>query len=131
MGYYQIETKEAQEQGDWQRGKTTLLFRCHVRLHSGEDEETLFLVGPDAGNQVMVLWKEANFGVLGAEPLAWVEMEHAQEPEVYRLLLESFLAAVRQADTAQFSDFTAIEAPKQGLLPESEICEVFAKAFAG
>ena len=131
MGYYQIETKETQEPGDWQRGKTTLLFRCHVRLHSGEDEETLFLVGPDAGNQVMVLWKEANFSVLGAEPLAWIELEHAQEPDVYRRLLESFLVAVRQADTTKLEDFTAIEAPKQGLLPESEIREVFARVFAG
>ena len=131
MGYYRIETKETQEPGDWQRGKTTLLFRCHVRLHFGEDEEALFLVGPDAGNQVMVLWKEANFSVLGAEPLAWVELEHAQEPEVYARLLEEFLSAVRQADTARLEDFTAIEAPAQGLLPESEIREVFAKAFAG
>ena len=131
MGYYRIETKETQEPGDWQRGKTTLLFRCHVRLHSGEAEETLFMVGPDAGNQVMVLWKEANFSVLGAEPLAWIELGHAQEPEVYRRLLESFLVAVRQADTAKLEDFTAIEAPKQGLLPESEIREVFARVFAG
>jgi hypothetical protein len=70
MGYYQIETKETQEPGDWSPGKTRLLFRCQIRLHSGEDEETLFLVGPDSGNQVMVLWQEASFGVLGAEPLA-------------------------------------------------------------
>jgi hypothetical protein len=132
MGYCRIETKETLEPGDWQRGKTTLLFRCHVRLRSGEDEEeTLFLVGPDAGHQVMVLWKEANFSVLGAEPLAWVELAHAQEPDVYRHLLESFLVAVRQADTAKLQDFTAIEAPAQGLLPESEIRDIFAKAFAG
>lgn len=108
-----------------------MLFRCHVRLHSGEDEETLFMVGPDAGHQVMVLWKEANFGVLGAEPLAWIELEHAQEPDVYRRLLESFLVAVRQADTAKLQDFTAIEAPAQGLLSDAVIREVFAKAFAG
>ena len=108
-----------------------MLFRCHVRLHSGEAEETLFMVGPDAGNQVMVLWKEANFSVLGAEPLAWVELEHAQEPDVYRRLLESFLLAVRQADTARLEDFTAIEAPEKGLLSEAAIREVFAKAFAG
>ena len=108
-----------------------MLFRCHVRLHSGEDEEALFMVGPDAGNQVMVLWKEANFSVLGAEPLAWIELEHAQEPDVYRRLLESFLLAVRQADTAKLTDFTVIKAPKQGLLPEAEIREVFARAFAG
>ncbi len=111
MGYYQIETKETLAPGDWSPGNTRLLFRCQIRLHSGEDEETLFLVGPDSGNQLMVLWKEANFGVLGAEPLAWIELEHAQEPDVYRRLLESFLQAVRQAATATLRDFTAIEAP--------------------
>jgi hypothetical protein len=131
MGYYQIETKETQEPGDWSPGKTRLLFRCHILLHSGEDEETLFLVGPDSSNQVMVLWKEANFGVLGAEPLAWIELEHAQEPDVYRRLLESFLQAVRQAATATLQDFTAIQVPEKGLLPEADICEVFAKSFAG
>jgi hypothetical protein len=131
MGYYQIETKETQEPGDWSPGKTRLLFRCQIRLHSGEDEETLFLVGPDSRNQVMGLWKEANFGIIGAEPLAWIELEHAQEPDVYRRLLESFLKAVRQADTAKFQDFTAIEVPEKGLLPEAVIREVFAKAFVG
>jgi hypothetical protein len=30
----------------------------------------LMAIGPDSGNQVMVLWQEASFGVLGAEPLA-------------------------------------------------------------
>jgi hypothetical protein len=66
----------------------------------GGNEETLFLVGPDSRNQVMVLWREANFGALGAEPLAWIELEHAREPDVYSRVLESFLLAVRQADTA-------------------------------
>jgi hypothetical protein len=79
----------------------------------------------------MVLWKEASFGVLGAEPLAWIELEPAQEPDVYRRLLESFLKAVRQAATATLRDFTAIEVPEKGLLPEAVIREVFAKAFAG
>lgn len=131
MGYYQIETMETQEPGDWRPGKMKLLFRCHVRLHAGEDEETLFLVGPDTGNQVMVLWKEANYDVHGAEPLAWIELAHARESDVYRRLLESFLLAVCQADTAKLQDFTAIEAPAQGLLPESAIRDIFAKAFAG
>jgi hypothetical protein len=78
-----------------------------------------------------VLWQEANFGVLGAEPLAWIELEHAQEPDVYRRLLESFLQAVRQADTATLQDFTAIQVPEEGLLSEADIREVFAKSFAG
>jgi len=131
MGYYQMETKETQAPGDWQRGKSKLLFRCHVRLHSGEDEETLFLVGPDAGNQVMALWKEANYDVHGAEPLAWIELAHARESDVYRRLLESFLLAVRQAETARLEDFVGITAPKQGLLPEAEIQEIFTRVFAG
>ncbi len=131
MGYYQIETKGAQEPGDWSAGKTRLLFRCQIRLHSGEDEETLFLVGPDSGNQVMVLWREANYCILGAEPMAWIGLEHVQEPDVYRRLLESFLQAVRQADTATLRDFTAIQVPEKGLLPEAVIREAFAKAFAG
>jgi hypothetical protein len=69
--------------------------------------------------------------VLGAEPLAWIELEHAQEPDEYRRLLESFLQAVRQADTASLRDFTAIEVPEKGLLPEALIREVFARSFAG
>ncbi len=131
MDYYQVETKETQEPGDWSPGKTRPLFRCQIRLHSGEDEETLFLVGPDSSSQVMALWKEANFGVLGAEPLAWIELEYAQEPDVYRRLLVSFLQAVRQADTASLRDFAAIQVHEKGLLPEADIREVFAKAFAG
>jgi hypothetical protein len=78
----------------------------------------------------MVLWQEASFGVLGAEPLAWIELEHAQGPDVYRRLLESFLQAVRQAATATLQDFTAIQVPEKGLLPEAVIREVFAKSFA-
>ena len=69
--------------------------------------------------------------MLGAEPLAWIELEHAQEPDEYRRLLESFLQAVRQADTASLRDFTAIEVPEKGLLPEALIREVFARSFAG
>lgn len=79
----------------------------------------------------MAIWKEANFGVLGAEPLAWIELEYALEPDVYRRLLVSFLQAVRQADTASLRDFTAIQVHEKGLLPEADIREVFAKAFAG
>ena len=74
MGYYQVETKETQEPGDWQPGETRLLFKCDLRLQSGEDEETLFLVGPDSTHQVMVLWKEANFSPIGAEPLSWLKL---------------------------------------------------------
>ena len=131
MGYYQIETKETQEPGDWQPGKTRLLLKCNIRLRSGEDEETLFLVGPDSTHQVMVLWKEANFGPAGAEPLSWLKLEAAQEPEVYARLLDGFLSAVHAAGTARRSDFTSVEVPKQGLLPEADILAIFAKAFAG
>jgi len=130
MGYYQVETKETQEPGDWQPGKTRLLFKCNIRLQSGEDEETLFLVGPDSTNQVMVLWKEANFGPVGAEPLSWLKLEAAQEPEVYARLLDGFLSAVHAAGTAKRSDFMSIEVPKQGLLPEAAVHAIFAKAFA-
>ena len=96
-----------------------------------EDEETLFLIGFDGGNQVMVLWKEANYGPVGAEPLAWIPLARAAEPEVFGRLLESFLLAIRQVDTAKASDFTAIEVPKLGLLPEADIHAIFAKAFGG
>lgn len=131
MGYYQVETKETQEPGDWQPGKTRVLFKCNIRLQSGADEETLFLVGPDSTHQVMVLWKEANFGPAGAEPLSWLKLVAAQEPEVYVRLLEGFLSAVHAAGTAKQSDFTSIEVPKQGLLPGAAVHEIFAKAFAG
>lgn len=131
MGYYQIETKETQEPGDWQPGKTRLLFQCDIRLQSGEDEETLFLVGPDSTNQVMVLWKEANFSPAGAEPLSWLKLEAAQEPEVYARLLDGFLSAVHAAGTAKRADFTSIQVPPAGLLPEADILAIFAKAFAG
>jgi hypothetical protein len=131
MGYYPIETREQDEPGDWQPGKTRLLFRCQVHLQSGEDEETLFLVGPDSGNAVMVLWKEANYGVVGAEPLSWIKLTAAQEPQVYARLLEAFLSAVHAAGTATAADFTSIEVPSAGLLPESEVRAIFAKAFGG
>ncbi len=131
MGYFQIETRENEEPGNWQPGKTRLLFQCNIRLRSGEDEETLFLVGPDAGNEVMVLWKEANYGAVGAEPLSWIKLETAQEPEVYVRLLEGFLAAVHAAGTAKAADFTSIAVPPAGLLPETEIRAIFARAFAG
>ncbi len=49
---------------------------------------------------------------------------------MYRRLLESFLQAVRQAATATLQDFTAIQVPEKGLLPEAVIREVFAKSFA-
>ena len=107
-----------------------MLFQCDIRLRSGEDEETLFLVGPDITHQVMVLWKEANFGPAGAEPLSWLKLEAAQEPEVYARLLDGFLSAVHAAGTARRSDFTSIEVPKQGLLSEADILAIFAKAFA-
>jgi len=129
MGYYPIETRENEEPGDWQPGKTRVLFRCLIRLQS--DEETLFLVGPDAGNEVMVLWKEANYGVVGAEPLSWIQLSDAQEPQVYARLLEGFLSAVHAAGTAKAADFTSIEVPPDGLLPESEVHAIFARAFAG
>ncbi|MFM7242227.1 MAG: hypothetical protein ACKO3A_09105 [Opitutia bacterium] len=131
MGYFQIETREQEEPGDWQPGKTRLLFRCQVRLQSGEGEETLFLVGPDSGNEVMVLWKEANYGVVGAAPLSWIELSEAPEPSVYARLLEAFLMAVHAAGTARAADFTSIEVPSAGLLPEAEVRAIFAKAFAG
>ena len=131
MGYFQIETRENEEPGDWQPGKTRLLFQCNIRLRSGEDEETLFLVGPDAGNEVMVLWKEANYGAVGAEPLSWIKLEAAQEPEVYVRLLEGFLSAVHAAGTAKAADFTSIAVPPAGLLPETEIRAIFARAFGG
>ena len=131
MGYYPIETRENEEPGDWQPGKTRVLFRCLIRLQSDEDEETLFLVGPDAGNEVMVLWKEANYGVVGAEPLSWIQLSAAAEPEVYVRLLEGFLSAVQAAGTAKAADFTSIEVPPDGLLPESEVHAIFARAFAG
>jgi hypothetical protein len=130
MGYYQIETRETEEPGDWQPGKTRLLFKCDIRLQSGEDEETLFLVGPDSSKQVVVLWKEANFSPVGAEPLSWLKLEAAQEPEVYARLLEGFLSAVHAAGTAKRADFTSIEVPEQGLLPEAAVLEIFKKAFA-
>ena len=131
MGYYPIETRENEEPGDWQPGKTRVLFRCLIRLQSDEDEETLFLVGPDAGNEVMVLWKEANYGVVGAEPLSWIQLSAAAEPEVYVRLLEGFLSAVQAAGTAKAADFTSIEVPPAGLLPGSEVHAIFARAFAG
>jgi hypothetical protein len=129
MGYYPIETRENEEPGDWQPGKTRLLFRCQIRLQSGEDEETLFLVGPDSGNAVMVLWKEANFGTVGSEPLSWLKLSAASEPEVYVRLLEGFLSAVHAAGTAKAADFTSIEVPPAGLLSESEVRAIFARAF--
>jgi hypothetical protein len=131
MGYYQIETRENEEPGDWQPGKTRLLFQCEIRLQSGEKEETLFLVGPDSSNQVMVLWKEANFSPVGAEPLSWIKLEAAQEPEVYVRLLEGFLSAVHKAGTAKAADFTSLKVPKAGLLAKSEVRAVFARAFGG
>ena len=131
MGYYPIETRENEEPGDWQPGKTRLLFQCDIRLQSGEDEETLFLVGSDAGNEVMVLWKVANYGVVGAEPLAWIKLSDAQEPQVHARLLEGFLSAVHAAGTAKAADFTSIEVPPAGLLPESEVHAIFARAFTG
>ncbi|MGI9110197.1 MAG: hypothetical protein ACR2KA_09285 [Opitutales bacterium] len=130
MGYYQIETKETQAPGDWQPGKTRLLLRCDIRLQSGEDEETLFLVGPDSTHQVMVLWREANYGPAGAEPLSWIKLEAAQEPEVYAWLLDGFLSAVHSAGTAKASDFTSIKVPSAGLLSEAAVRAIFAKAFA-
>ncbi len=60
-----------------------------------------------------------------------IETKETQEPDVYCRLLVSFLQAVRQADTASLRDFTAIEAPEKGLLPEAVIRVVFAKAVAG
>ena len=131
MGYYQIETKETQAPGDWQPGKARLLFQCDIRLPTGEDEETLFLVGPDSTDQVMVLWREANCGPVGAEPLSWIDLEAAQEPEVYARLLEEFLSAVHSAGTVKASDFTSIKVPSAGLLPEAAVRAIFAKAFAG
>ena len=131
MGYYPIETRENEEPGDWQPGKTRVLFRCLIRLQSDEDEETLFLVGPDSCNEVMVLWKEANYGVVGAEPLSWIQLSDAQEPQVYARLLEGFLSAVHAAGTAKAADFTSIEVPPAGLLPGSEVHAIFARAFVG
>lgn len=131
MGYFQIETRENEEPGDWQPGKTRLLFQCEIRLQSGEKEETLFLVGPDSTNQVMVLWKEANFGPEGAEPLSWIKLADAREPEVYARLLEGFLSAVHVAGTAKAADFTALKVPKAGLLAKAEVRAIFAKAFGG
>jgi hypothetical protein len=60
-----------------------------------------------------------------------IETKETQELDVYCRLLESFLQAVRQADTATLQDFNAIQVPEKGLLPEADIREVFAKAFAG
>ena len=131
MGYFQIETRENEEPGDWQPGKTRLLFQCEILLQSGADEETLFLVGPDSTNQVMVLWKEANFSPVGAEPLSWIKLADAREPEVYARLLEGFLSAVHAAGTAKAADFTCIEVPPAGLLPESAVHAIFARAFGG